>query len=145
MKSLPEVSTLQLYLDFFHGWRWRRLRAWATRCKVRMGAKWAGRPFCQHLCVWPSALLWVCKVNTPGKTLQFYLLWVVKGGSRKANKGTAKKQYNGLFIYIYKHIYIYGLLWFMAWFGALGFQHDIWHFCKVLETAEKRTLNIKYK
>lgn len=82
MKSFPEVSTLQLYLNLFHGWRWRRLRAGATRCKVRMGAKRAGRPFCQHLCVWTSALLWVCKVNPSGKTLKFCLLWDVKGEER---------------------------------------------------------------
>lgn len=31
----------------------------------------------------------------------------------------------------------------MVWYGALGFHHDIWHFREVLETAEKRTLNIK--
>lgn len=74
MKSFPQVSTLQFYLDLFHGWRWRRLRTCSTRCKVRMGAKWTGCPFCQHLCVWPSALLWVCKINIPGKTLWFYLL-----------------------------------------------------------------------
>lgn len=144
MKSFPEVSTLQLYLNLFHGWRRRRLRAWATRCKVRMGAKWAGCSFCQHLCVWPSALLWICKVNIPGKTLQLYLLWVAKGGKRKANKGGAKEQINGQ-IYICTCVYIYSLLWFMAWFGALGFHHDTWNFCKVLETAEKRTLNIKYE
>lgn len=105
MKSFPEVSTLQFYLDLFHGWRWRRLRTRSTRCKVRMGAKRARCSFCQHLCVWPSALFWVCKVNIPGKTLQFYLLWVKKGEKRKANKGSAKEWCNWLFCVWYVMIY----------------------------------------
>lgn len=123
MKSFPEVRTLQLYLDLFHGWRWRRLRAWATRGKVRMGPKWAGCPFCQHLCVRSSALFWVCKGKKSDKTLQFYLLWGVRGGKRrKVNTGGAKELYNG----ILNGIYLYGFLWSRAWFGALSFQHSIW-------------------
>lgn len=116
MKSFPEVSALQLYLDLFHGRRRRRLRAWATRCKVRMGAKRAGRPFCQHLCVRPSALLWVCKVNTPGKTLKFYLRWDVKGEKREACKGSAKEQYNGL---LYRYIQTNMYLWFVVIYGLI--------------------------
>jgi hypothetical protein len=66
MEPLPEVSTLQLHLNLFHGRHGSRHGACSTRRQVSVSAEGAGGPLGEHLGVRPSALLGVCKVNSQG-------------------------------------------------------------------------------
>lgn len=62
MEPLPEVSALELHLNLFHGRHGSRHRACSTRAQVRVSVKGTGSPLSEHLRVWTSALLRICKI-----------------------------------------------------------------------------------
>ena len=146
MEPLPEVSTLQLHLNLLHGRHGSRHRACSPRAQVRVSVKGAGSPLSEHLRVWTSALLGICKINnqalgekllssphTPGAlkdggrvgaTMKQGEGWTT--GDLKLGSSRAQRSWFFFFFFFFYCLF----LWFTTFFQVSCFQHDIWHFSK---------------